>query len=180
MSIANLLVSNSYDLYARSLTLTNDVAKTTRLVDLYNASNTANVIASDVPLYYVVRDGIATLWMNTSATYNIGFNCTTVYIADVSTGYVTIPCPDVPGEKLSQSIQVRCNNNVWFRSAFVEIDCSVGPNEGQGRLAINLDPSFTVGGGPTYTNTVVTGSDQINTTFGLFGWSISYPVEGLV
>ena len=187
MSIANLFVSNSYDLYCKSLTATSgitvngDVPIVTQTVDIYDSSNAANIITAGVPVYYVIKNGIATVWMNTTATYTYSFNCSSVNIANATTGYITIPCPAVPGNKMSLNCQIKSNNNSWFRPGFIELDCSVGSVEGQGRLTCYLDPSFTVSPtGPPYTIGKVTGSDSIAGNFGLFGWAISYPVEGLV
>lgn len=189
MSIANLFVSNSYDLFCRSLTATNsvtvngDVAKVTQYLTLYNTANLSEIVASNIPLYYVVRNGIATVWMNTSSvyTFNPTVLCTSLKMAVPATGYVTLPCPDVPDEKISVTIQALSNNNSWFKTGYIALDCTAGPSAGQGSMTFSFNPAYNTVGGPlVYTETKVAGSDSIGQTFGFLGWSYSYPVEGLV
>jgi hypothetical protein len=180
MSISNLFYPNGYDLFCGSITTSTDIPVTTRTVRVF--SNTNVDIFGAITLKYVVKNGICTMWFPTTATVNLTANAnySTLYIAESSDGYVTIPCPDMSGEKLFMPLNLVTQGDV-VRPATVEFDCNFGGSETQGRLFINLVPNVTASGtAPNYSYTKNTGSDLFNTKLGIYGWSVSYPVERLI
>lgn len=180
MSVSNLFSPNSFDLYCRSIQSTGDVYDVvTKTVRVF--SNTDVDIFGAISLKYVVRNGICTMWFPTTATVNLTANAnySTLYIAETSGGSVTIPCPDMSGEKLFVPLNLVTQGDV-VRPATIEIDCnSQGVN--QGRLFINLVPNVTASGtSPNFTYTKNVGSDLFNVKLGIYGWSVSYPVEDVI
>jgi hypothetical protein len=105
--------------------------------------------------------------------------CTQLNFANKTTGYVTVPCPDVPGNKISTTIQATSNNLSYFVPGVLEIDCTAGPNEGDGLIRFSFNPiAFTItGSSPNWTWEAAAGSNVISQTFGYYGWAISYPVQ---
>lgn len=181
MSISNIFQPNSYNLYCNSIQSKGDiydvVTKTVRVF-----SNSDVDIFGAISLKYVVRNGICTMWFPTTATVNLTANAnyTTLYIAETSGGYVTIPCPDMSGEKLFMPLNLVTQGDV-VRPASMEIDCNFGGSSTQGRLFINLVPNVTASGtSPNFTYTINPGSNLFNTKLGIYGWSVSYPVEGVI
>lgn len=184
MSIANLFSPNNYDLFARSLELDSDVQKVTQYVDIYDANNTSQVVANNLPLYYIIKNGIAYVWMDTSATYTFNFTtiCTQLRFTDISTGYINFPCPDTPGDNLAVTIQATSNNfEGHFTTGYLQFDCSVGPSEGEGTIRFFFNPVPTIAfvSGANYNWDVTPGSNVISQNFGFLGWCVSYPVKGL-
>jgi hypothetical protein len=181
MSISNILSPNSYDLYCRSIQSTGDVYDVvTKTVRVF--SNTNADIFGAISLKYVVRNGICTMWFPTTATVDLTANAnySTLYIAESAGGYVAFPCPDMSGEILFASINLVTQGD-FVRHASMEIDCNSGGSPTQGRLIINLVPNVTAGGAsPNFTYTISPGSNLFNVKTGLYGWSISYPVEGVI
>lgn len=183
MSISNLLSPNGYNLYCNSIQTPGDINEVvTKTVRVYSNTN-VDIFNADILLKYVVRNGICTMWFPTTSTQTLTVNAnyTFIYIAESAGGYVTIPCPDVSGEKLIFPITVVSQVTDITRTARMELDCNAGGTDTQGRLTITLIPSITTGGTtPNFTYAVNTGSNLFNTQCAINGFSISYPVEGAI
>jgi len=187
MSIANLMVSNSYDLFCRSIQSTGDIYNTvTKDVRVFSNTN-VDIFGSTIQLKYVVRNGICFMWFPTTSTATLptnNLNYTSLYIAESAGGYVTIPCTYTNGEKLFFPIVVLTQGSGLTLTGKVEVDCNVG-GDGNGRLTITLDGNVNVTGGDgssgtPWTYALQTGSNLFNRFVGIYGFSLSYPVEGLV
>lgn len=180
MSISGLLTPNNYKLYCESIESQGDLYETvTKTVRVF--SNTDVDIFGPISLRYVVRNGICTMWFPTTATANLTANAnySLLYIAESAGGYVTIPCPNVSGEKLFFPVNLVTQGDI-VRPASMEVDCNLG-GANNGRIFISLLPTVNASGtSPNFTYAANPGSNLFNVKIGLYGWSISYPVEGVI
>lgn len=175
MSVQELLTPNIYDLNCNSLTVSGDIPTTTQTVSIYQQGVAGNVVASNQTLYYKVKNGICTMWMNeipVSGTFS--FQATTLIIADINNYVVDIPLPATSGNYVSYFVTVTTNASTLQRIARLGVDGSYNAQGGQ--LYLNLIPSYTVGVSPDYVTTLVTGSNQFTVTFSMLSWCVSYPV----
>ena len=188
MSISNLLSPNGYNLYCNSIQTPGDINEVvTKTVHLYSSANTDIFNGADLSLKYVVRNGICTMWLPTTATQTLAtnnLNYTFLYLAESAGGYVDIPCPDTSGEKIFFPINVLTQGATFKRIANMEVDCNTG-GEGNGRLIITLNGNVNVtsgdgSAGTPYVYALQAGSDVFNRNVAIYGFSISYPVEGAI
>lgn len=177
MSISYLTSPNSFDLYCKSLTVSEsvntptDVPFTSVDVDLFTGSNV--YINNGVRVQYVVKGGFAYIVVNQTANASMGANNeTTLTIANSDTGYFYLPSPETTAEDIRGSTHVYTNTG-FVRDCYFFLDANA-LGEGKGRIILYLTPSFTVVGS---TATKVPNSDIFNGSITIYSFSISYPVS---
>ncbi len=187
MSVYDLLFPNSFNLYCNKIqTSTDTYDVVTKVVRIFSNTN-VDIFGSNINLKYVVRNGICYMWLPTTSTVTLptnNLNYTSIYIAESSGGYVTIPCPDTSGEKIFYPINIKTQGTTINKIGIMEVDCNTGGTDTQGRLIITLNGEVGITGTGTspdpYVYTLVPGSNLFNRDLAVYGFSICYPVEGKI
>lgn len=177
MSISYLTSPNDFNLYAKSLTVSegvntpSDIPWTTLNLDLFNGSNV--YINNGVILNYIVKGGYCYVLINQTANVTMGANNElNLTIANSDTGYFYLPPPAATGEDIRGSTHVYTNTG-FVRDCYLFLDANAG-GPGNGRIVLYLTPSFTVAGNVA---TKVPNSDLFNNQVTIYSFEISYPVD---